>query len=129
MDIVKIAAICIVSTVICRLFDRNSREYALYIKIAAAAVVLSFLFIYISPLIESIQVIFEHSESDEDYLKILFKATGICYISQFAADICKDSGENLLASQAELAGRVGLMVSAIPLFEQAVDIIISFSRT
>ena len=87
------------------------------------------MFIYISPLIENIRSIFECSQADTDYLKILFKATGICYISQFASDICKDSGENLLASQAELAGRVGLMVSAIPLFEQAVEIIISFSGT
>lgn len=129
MDIVKIASVCIISTVICRLFDKNSHEYALYIKIAAAVMILSFMFVYISPLIESIRSIFERSEADTDYLKILFKATGICYISQFASDICKDSGENLLASQAELAGRVGLMVSAIPLFEQAVEIIISFSET
>lgn len=129
MDIVKIASVCIISTVICRLFDKNSHEYALYIKIVSAIMILSFMFIYISPLIESIRSIFERSEADTDYLKILFKATGICYISQFASDICKDSGENLLASQAELAGRVGLMVSAIPLFEQAVEIIISFSET
>ncbi len=129
MDIVKIASICIISTVICRLFDKNSHEYALYIKITTAVIVLPFMFIYISPLIESIRSIFERSQADTDYLKILFKATGICYISQFASDICKDSGENLLASQAELAGRVGLMVSAIPLFEQAVEIIISFSGT
>lgn len=129
MDIVKIASICIISTVICKLFDKNSREYALYIKIAAAVIVLSFMFVYISPLLESIRSIFDSSQADTDYLKILFKATGICYISQFASDICKDSGESLLASQAELAGRVGLIVSAIPLFEQAVEIIISFSET
>lgn len=128
MDIVKIASVCIISTVICRLFDKGSREYALYIKIASAIMILSFVFVYISPLLESIRSIFERSEADTDYLKILFKATGICYISQFASDICKDSGENLLASQAELAGRVGLMVAAIPLFEQAVEIIISFSE-
>lgn len=129
MDIVKIASICIVSTVICRLFDRNSHEYSIYVRTAAAVMVLSFIFVYISPLIESIREIFERSDANSDHLNILFKATGICYISQFAADICKDSGENLLASQAELAGRVGLMVTAIPLFEQAVEIIISFSET
>lgn len=129
MDIVKIASICIVSTVVCRLFEKNLREYSLYIKIAAAAIILSFIFLYVSPLIESIRVIFEHSGADTDYLTILFKATGICYISQFASDICKDGGENLLASQAELAGRIGLLVVAIPLFEQVVEVIISFSQT
>lgn len=129
MDIVKIASICIVSTVVCRLFEKNSREYSLYIVIAAAAIILSFIFLYVSPLIESIRVIFEHSGADTDYLTILFKATGICYISQFASDICKDGGENLLASQAELAGRIGLLVVAIPLFEQVVEVIISFSQT
>lgn len=123
MDIVKISAVCIISAVVCKLFDKDSREFSLYIKIAASTVILAFLFIYISPLIESIKAIFERSNSNGEYLKILFKVTGICYISQFASDICKDAGENLLSSQAELAGKIGLMVTAIPLFEQVIDIV------
>jgi low affinity Fe/Cu permease len=75
MNIVKIASICIISTVICKLFDKNSHEYALYIKISAAVIVLSFMFIYISPLIENIRSIFEHSQADTDYLKISIGVT------------------------------------------------------
>lgn len=128
MDIIKIVSVCIISTVICRLFDKELREYQVYIRVAAAVLIFSFVLIYISPLIETIRKIFEYSASDTDYLKILFKATGICYISQFASDMCRDSGDSLLSSQAELAGRVGLIVTAMPLFEQVVQIIISFSQ-
>jgi hypothetical protein len=40
MEIISIAALCIIVTVICKLFD-NRREIALYIKIAAAVLILS----------------------------------------------------------------------------------------
>ncbi len=128
MDIIKIVCVCVISTVLCRLFDKESREYQVYIRIAAAVLVFSFILIYILPLIETVRTIFEYSSSDADYLKILFKATGICYISQLASDMCRDCGDTLLSSQAELAGRVGLTVTAMPLFEQVVQTIISFSQ-
>lgn len=127
MEIVKIAAICIVAAVLCRLFDSGSREYSLYIKVAAASVVLAFVFIYISPVIESITGIFGRTGADGEYLEILFKSAGICYISQFAHDICKDSGENLLAAQAELAGKAALIVIALPLFEEVTEIVVSLA--
>lgn len=128
MDIIKIVSVCVISTVLCRLFDKESREYQVYIRVASAVIVFSFVLIYISPLIETVRTIFEYSASDTDYLKILFKATGICYVSQLASDMCRDSGDSLLSSQAELAGRVGLTVTAMPLFEEVVQIIISFSQ-
>ena len=40
------------------------------------------------------------------YLTILFKSLGICYIVQLASDYCKDCGENALASQVTLAGKL-----------------------
>ena len=69
----------------------------------------------------------EFDEFGERELTLLYRILP----KEIAAEVFTymNSGENLLASQAELAGRVGLMVSAIPLFEQAVEIIISFSGT
>ena len=67
--------------------------------------------------------IYSRAGADEEYLTVLFKALGICYITQFACDICKDSGENALATQAELAGKISLMVIALPLFESLADIV------
>lgn len=54
----------------------------------------------------------------EEYGAILFKALGICLLTQLAADACKDAGESALASKAELAGKLMLLMLALPLFEK-----------
>ncbi|MDE7288165.1 MAG: stage III sporulation protein AD [Oscillospiraceae bacterium] len=123
MKIVSIAGICITASVMCKLFSESGKEYALYIKLAAAAAVMSMIIIFVSPIAETIRNIYSRAGADEEYLTVLFKALGICYITQFACDICKDSGENALATQAELAGKISLMVIALPLFESLANIV------
>ncbi|MCH5350178.1 MAG: stage III sporulation protein AD [Oscillospiraceae bacterium] len=123
MKIVSIAGICIIASIMCKFFDGVGKEYALYIKLAAAAVVMSMTMLFISPIAESIRNIYSKAGSEEEYLTILFKALGICYITQFACDICKDSGENALATQTELAGKVSLLIIARPLFESLPNIV------
>ena len=123
MKIVSIAGLCIIATVMCKLFSSEGKEYALYIKIVAAAAVMSSVILFVSPVAETVRNIYERAGADKEYLAVLFKALGICYITQFACDICKDSGEAALATHAELAGKVSLMVIALPLFSSLVNII------
>ncbi|MBQ9139683.1 MAG: stage III sporulation AC/AD family protein, partial [Ruminococcus sp.] len=40
-----------------------------------------------------------------------------------ASDICKDCGENTLAVQAEIAGKIALMLLALPLFGTLAELI------
>lgn len=124
---VKITAICIISAVICGILGAQGREYALYIKIAAVCLIMSAVVVYISPVIDGINSIFLRADIGDKYITVLFKAVGICYISQFACDICKDSGENALATQAELAGKAALIVLAMPLVEELTGIVVSLS--
>ena len=123
LKIVSIAGICIIASIMCKFFEGAGKEYALYIKLAAAAVVMSMTMLFVSPVAESIRNIYSRAGSEEEYLTILFKALGICYITQFACDICRDSGENALATQTELAGKVSLLIIALPLFESLTKIV------
>lgn len=123
INIVSVAGICIIATVLCKLFSSAGSEYSLYVKIAAAAAVMSALILFISPIAETVRSIYERAGAEEEYLTILFKALGICYITQFACDICRDSGESALASQAELAGKLSLLILALPLFDSLSEIV------
>lgn len=38
-----------------------------------------------------------------DYAAVLFKAVGICLLTQLAGDVCRDSGESSIGSKTELA--------------------------
>ena len=125
MEILKIAAIGIITTVLCRFFSNDNKEYALFLKMAAAALILLSVIRYITPIYDTISGIFGRTGADSSYLSLLFKALGICYITQFAHDICKDSGENALAAQIETAGKITLILLSLPLFEALMGVVSS----
>ena len=52
----------------------------------------------------------------------MLKGLGICYLTQLASDICRDSGEGTLAVQSEMAGKTALLLISLPLFEKTVQL-------
>lgn len=64
--------------------------------------------------------------SGSDVFELLLKATGIAYITDFAADLFRDAGENGNAKRLELAGKISVVAMALPvigtLFEKVKDV-------
>ncbi|MGN0666344.1 MAG: SpoIIIAC/SpoIIIAD family protein [Huintestinicola sp.] len=121
--LILISGICIACAAICRVFDCGAREYGVVLKTAAAASVLIAVISAAEPVFSSVNEIFSKTGADSEYLKIMIKAAGICYLTRLASDICTDSGESTLASQAELAGKISLIVLGLPLFEKTIAVI------
>ena len=49
------------------------------------------------------------------YLSNILKVMGIAYIAEFSSQICRDIGQGALAMKVELAGKIGIMVLAVPI--------------
>jgi len=49
--------------------------------------------------------------------KAVLQALGIGFITQSAADICRDSGESSLAAKLELCGKAQILIIAIPMLK------------
>ena len=43
------------------------------------------------------------------------KTMGIAYVTQFAAELCRDSGQSSIASKIELGGKVIIVTLSMPL--------------
>ena len=77
------------------------------------------------PVFSTLQDLLGTAALPEEYGQVLFKALGICLLTQLAADACKDAGESALAAKAELAGKLFLLMLALPLFEKIAEIAVS----
>ncbi len=124
-NLISVIAMCIIATVLCKLFEKYGREYSLFIAIAVSSIVIIGSSVYIAPILETLNTLFARTGMKSEYLTILFKALGISYLAQFAYDVCKDSGESALASQIELAGKIALLAIALPLFKNITDIVVN----
>ena len=123
MNIIAITGLCIVATIVVKFFDRTNKEYGMLIVLGTVAFILLLSISYLSPLIATIESLFTISGVSKEYLEIIFKAIGICYLTQLGCDYCKDAYENVLASELELVGRISLLIIALPLFSEMIDIV------
>ena len=55
------------------------------------------------------------------YAKILLKALGIAFLSQYAAELCRESGEGSLAGGVELVGKIEILLLCIPWMEEVLS--------
>lgn len=121
MNIVGIAGIVICTAVTAAMLRRYHQEYAILLSIAAGIVILLDIFSHVAPAMEQIHTLLSASGVSSDYALILIKTLGVSFLAQFAADSCRDAGENALAAKMELAGKISIVVLSLPLFEKIAE--------
>lgn len=117
MNIIAIAGTAVVAAILAAMLKRYHQEYSVILSIAAGVIILFEIFANISPAIKQIGTLLSSAGISSEYAVILFKALGICFLAQFAADSCRDAGESALASKVELAGKIAIVILSLPLFE------------
>lgn len=121
MNVIGIAGIAVCAAVVAAMLRRYHQEYATLLSIAAGVVILLEIFANVSPALGRIGTLLSSSGLSSDYALILLKTLGISFLVQFAADSCRDAGENALASKMELAGKIAIVVVSLPLFEKIAE--------
>lgn len=118
MEIVTIAGVVVVAAFLAVILRQQRPEQAMAVSLAAGIGILALVAAKALPVIGSLRELLAGAALPSEYGAILFKALGICLLTQLAADACRDAGENALASKAELAGKLLLLTLALPLFEK-----------
>ena len=91
-------------------------EMALPISICIAVFLVGLSIAICQPLIKYISNIVE--PSSESYITLLFKAVGISLVASTASDICRECGENTIASKVELFGKCEILFLSLPLLKE-----------
>lgn len=118
MNILGIAGIAVCAAVIASMLRRYHQEYAVLVGLAAGIAILLEIFANVAPAMRQIASLFSATGISSDYAAILLKTLGVCFLTQFAADACRDAQEGALASKVELGGKIAIVVLALPLFEK-----------
>ena len=115
MDIAKIIGIAFVAVIVVNLIKNYRPEFAIYASIIAGAIILFFTINELTPIVSMLQNLSEKMGISSKFFGILLKITGIAYLTEFGANVCKDAGETAVASKVELAGKVLIISLSIPI--------------
>lgn len=115
MEIIKIVAFVFISLFLVLILRGRREELAVQLSIAAGALIFLFMVAKITSVMELLQQLALKANIDFVYLNTVFKILGIAYLASFCSEICKDAGESSLASKVEFAGKILILVLAIPI--------------
>ncbi|EJP6473397.1 stage III sporulation protein AD [Clostridium sp. FAM 1755] len=115
MEIIKIVAFAFISLFLILIFKGRRDDLAVQISIAAGVLIFLFLTSKITAILQFMQQLASKTNIDFIYLTTVFKILGIAYLATFCSEICKDAGENSLASKVEFAGKILILGLAIPI--------------
>ena len=123
MDIMQIVAVGIIAGVLSLTIKKQTPEIALLISIAAAVLIFFMILPKISAIFGVLNGISGRIRGDMGFIGTLIQITGIAYIAEFGAQICKDAGEGAIAAKIELAGKVLIMAASTPIIIALLNLI------
>lgn len=115
MLIVKVVAIAFVALFIMMMLKNTKSELNPLMAITTCALIF---FIVIDPLKEIItflQTVADKANIDTVYIGIVLKILAIAYIASFSSALCRDANVDSLGTQIDFAGRIMILVLAIPI--------------
>ncbi len=127
INLLAIAGAALVAAVIAVMLRRYHAEYGMLISILAGVLILSMLLEALPQALGQVTELLQAAALPGKYALILFKALGLCWLAQFAADSCRDAGESALASKVELAGKTAVLLTTLPLFSEVGALVLELS--
>ena len=117
MDIFKIVMLGVSSCFLCVMLKGYRPEYSFAVSLAAGIIIFISVLPSLSNVFESINTFVQKANINTVYVKTAVKIMGLSYITQFGAEMCRDAGENALASTVEMGGKIIMLAQSIPIAE------------
>ena len=121
----QIVGIAIISTILCLVIKKDRPEFANFVAITAGVVILLSVVLKLNFIVEEINNLAQRADIPSMYISLIIKLIGIAYIMEFAISLCKDCGENNIASKLEFGGKIIIMSMSFPILLSIIDSIIS----
>ncbi|WP_202076694.1 stage III sporulation protein AD [Caldalkalibacillus salinus] len=125
MEIIQIVGLGLISTVLILLLKEQKPLFAFMLATFTGIFIFVFLIGKISEVIQVIERLATEGGINLIYLKTILKIIGIAYIAEFGAQITRDAGQGAIASKIELAGKVLIMVMAIPIITVIIETVMN----
>lgn len=121
MEIIQIVGLAIIITVISAVLRQIRPEIAIQLSILAGIIIFLVAMDKIRLVIDLLQRLAEQANVSSYYLLIVLKIVGIAYLAEIGSQICRDAGENALATKVEIAAKIFVVVLAIPIIVAIMD--------
>jgi stage III sporulation protein AD len=122
MEMLYIAGFALAAAAITVTVKNFNKEIGMLTAVGVCVVIILAILPTMRQLINSLLVISTKAALNEAKLGPLLKATGVAIVTEISADLCRDNGESAMAKQVELAGKILILIIALPLAQEILEI-------
>ncbi len=122
MDIYAAIGIAAVGAALAVIIKQYKPEYALAVSLSTGVVIMYIALKTVYPVLSDLDYILKATNMQSAYIEVLLKSLGICFITQLAADACRDSGQGAIAAKVEMVGKAAILVISMPLFRALLNL-------
>ena len=124
MNIVSIGVLAVVAVIVALTLRPKNAEIALMLTVTCAVLILLAVLSQAGQIIGTVNSIVAAAQINTGYIAILLKVVGICLLTEFAVNTCRDAGCQSLAGNVSLAGKLLVTVTALPLYTDILNTVI-----
>jgi len=124
LDIIQIIGLGLIAAIMSLLIKEQKPLFAFLLVLFFGTAVFLFLIGKITSVIRVLENLAVQSNINMVFLRTILKIIGIAYIAEFGAQIIRDSGHESIASKIEMAGKILILVMAIPIIQVIIETVI-----
>ncbi|WP_042145880.1 stage III sporulation protein AD [Paucisalibacillus sp. EB02] len=126
MDIIQIVTLGIIASILYIILKEMRGPFAFIILLITGIVLFLAVISQIGSIIRLIETLGQKASINGMYIETILKIIGIAYLTELGASITKDAGLSAVASKIELAGKIFILLLAIPIISAVVEAILNF---
>ncbi|PEX92609.1 stage III sporulation protein AD [Bacillus cereus] len=125
----QIVGLGLVATFLAAVLNQHKSSITSLFIVFVGSVMFLLLIDQVHSILQMIERVASEAKVSNVYVETLLKIIGIAYIAEFGAQITKDAGQGAIASKIELAGKILILVMAIPILTVVIETILGFLPT
>lgn len=124
MEIIQIIGLGFVVMLLILVVKQQRPEFAVQLSLTLAVVIFLLVLGKINLVLDLFNDLAAKADISQIYLNTILKIIGIAYITDFGAQVCRDAGESAVAGKIEFAGKIMVMIMAVPIIALVLDTIV-----
>lgn len=117
--IVRICAVGIVCAAAGMIVRQGKGDLALLLRMAGGILIFGMVLAGMGDMTETLADLFV-TEEIASYAETMLRALGIALLTRICADLCRDMGEGTVAGGVEFAGKIAILLLALPLIREII---------
>ena len=115
MDAIVLAGLGVTAALLALTLRAQRPEMAMLLSLAVGLIVFASLSGKLSGIIDVMRALGDTAGLPTGTILLLIRVVGVSYITEFAAQLCRDAGEGGIAAKVELGGRLLVLAMSIPI--------------